>query len=335
VDKAERVLMEHLGCFIKECLKKTKVSPQSWWSKLAVPILLACALAMSSSVSSSAVIYKKYYEGLPDYEKNSPFKSNDPGLHAKLASAVKSAVIADKGCQAVLIGQYFPALDSNVCKATDSDKIKEILGKIAPSLDLKHLALWKTDLDSDNEPELLVGYLTPLKQTEDYSDPYFTLWLMKKNKTIYKVIHVGPFLAGRLHAIKSFGPFRNQKTVFIKFLSCTECDAIVFLLAVNFETSKDGSPFEFTYSQDHKSWAPIIEYELPGMGHTVNAEVETRIPLSTGPTGPHLLQKFTMKDDGRTEWWAFTCKGLRCDYEMTIGKLPERYKNHWDKGEKL
>ena len=327
--------MEHIGSFIKQQIKKARVSAHGWWSKLAGPLLLGCALVMFSGVASSKVIYKKYYEGLPDYEKNSPFKSDDPELHAQLASAVKSAVTTDKGCPAVLVGQYFPGLDSNVCKATDSDKIKRILGKIAPSLDLKRIALWKTDLDSDNEPELLVGYLTLLKQTEDYSDPYFILWLMKTEESVYKVTHVGPFLAGRLHAIRPFGPFKKQKTVFVKFLSCTECHAIVYLLAVNFGASKDGSPFEFTYSEDHKSWAPTIEYELPGMGHTVDADVETRIPSSAGPTSPHLLQKFTMKDDGTTEWWAFACKDLKCDHKMSRGKLPQIYKDQWEKGEQL
>ena len=158
---------------------------------------------------------------------------------------------------------------------------------------------------------------------------------MKKDGKTYRAVHVGPFLEGRLHVIKSFGPFRKDKTVFVKFSSCTECEPIVYLLAVNFGASKDGSPFEFTYSEDHKSWSPTIEYELPGMGHTVDADVETRIPPSDGSLGPHLIQKFTMKKDGTTEWWFFTCRGLKCDYKMTTGKLPELYKSHWDKGEKL
>jgi hypothetical protein len=312
----------------------TEVSPQSWWCKLVAPFLLGCVLAVFSSVTSSAVIYKKYYEGLPDYEKNSPFTSNDPGLHSQLESVIKAAAVTEKACAAVPINDFY-ALDSNVCKASDSVKIKGILGKIAPSLDPKNLALWKADLDSDGLPELLVGYLTNLKETEDYSDPYFTLWLLKKNGKIYKVVHVGPFLAGRLHAIKSFGPFRKHKTVFVKFLSCTECHPWVYLLAVNFSASQDGSPFEFTYNKDHKSWGPTLEYELPGMGHSVDAEVETRIPSSSGPAGPHLLQKFTMKNDGTTEWWAFTCKGLKCDHKMSTGKMPQIYKDQWEKGEKL
>jgi hypothetical protein len=334
MDKAKMALMEHIGGFTKHHMKKTKVSPQSWWCKLVAPILLGCVLAVFSSVPSSAVIYKKYYEGLPDYEKNSPFTSNDPGLHSQLESVLKAAAVTEKACAAVPINDFY-ALDSNVCKASDTIKIKSVLGKIAPALDPKNLALWKADLDSDGQPELLVGYLTNLKETEEYSDPYFTLWFLKKNGKIYKVVHVGPFLQGRLHTIRSFGPFRKDKTVFVKFLSCTECEPSVYLLAVNFGASKDGSPFEFTYSEDHKSWGPTLEYELPGMGHTVDAEVETRIPSSIGPTAPHLIQKFNIEAGKTIEWWVFTCTGLRCDYKMTTGQLPAEYKIYWDKAEKL
>lgn len=143
--------------------------------KTAVYILLGLTLVSFSVVTSSAVTYKKYYEGLPDYEKNSPFTSSDRRLHNHLASALKTAAENDKACAAVSISQYFPPLESNLCNASASTKIKAILSKIAPSLHPKNLALWKADLDSDGEPELLVGYLTSLSEV----DPYFTLWLMK------------------------------------------------------------------------------------------------------------------------------------------------------------
>jgi hypothetical protein len=48
-----------------------------------------------------------------------------------------------------------------------------------------------------------------------------------------------------------------------------------------------------------------------------------------------LLQNFRYKDEPKQEWWVFTCKGLRCDYEMYDNELPARHRPMWDAGERL
>lgn len=40
-------------------------------------------------------------------------------------------------------------------------------------------------------------------------------------------------------------------------------------------------------------------------------------------------------DDGITEWWAFKCKGLECDFEMSTDGLPKKYEEAWNKGQRL
>jgi hypothetical protein len=35
------------------------------------------------------------------------------------------------------------------------------------------------------------------------------------------------------------------------------------------------------------------------------------------------------------EWWTFTCKDFRCDYQMYAGQPPADFKKLWDKGRKL
>jgi hypothetical protein len=48
----------------------------------------------------------------------------------------------------------------------------------------------------------------------------------------------------------------------------------------------------FTYDSDHKDYDETIEYELPGMGHSVEANVETRVPKSVTASVPDLIQVF-------------------------------------------
>ena len=81
---------------------------------------------------------------------------------------------------------------------------------------------------------------------------------------------------------------------------------------------------------------PTIEYALPGHGHTIDAKVETR-SLPASAKGPHLLQSFTMEqgENRPDEWWTFTCKDFRCDYQMYAGQPPADFKKLWDKGRKL
>ena len=94
----------------------------------------------------------------------------------------------------------------------------------------------------------------------------------------------------------------------------------------------NGAAFEFTYDGDHQTFKPRIEYVLPGMGHSVDAKVETRALPATA-AGPHLMQQFRL-EDGKAEWWVFRCEKFKCDYEM-YDELPGKYRQTWQRGRKL
>jgi hypothetical protein len=146
--------------------------------------------------------------------------------------------------------------------------------------------------------------------------PFLNLWRLKIEADTYSVRHAGPFLSGRIRAVRDFGESVSRKVVFVQHVSCIECESTVYLTPIDFEAAKDARPYEFTYSEKHDSFDATLEYSLPGMGHTVDATVETRlIPPSAG--GPHLLQHFHMLEKGTPdEWWTFTCKQYRCDYTL-------------------
>jgi hypothetical protein len=129
----------------------------------------------------------------------------------------------------------------------------------------------------------------------------------------------------------AFGQVDKRQIVFVRHSSCTECHPWVYLTAVDF-FRPNGAAFEFTYDEDHKSFKYDIEYVLPGMGHSVDAKVETRA-LPATPGGPHLMQEFRL-DNGKTEWWVFRCANLKCDYEMH-DELPSKYRASWRSGRKL
>ena len=80
--------------------------------------------------------------------------------------------------------------------------------------------------------------------------------------------------------------------------------------------------------------ALVIEYRLPGMGHSVDAVTETRVPAPHGQTGPHLMQIFDI-EDGVDEWWLFRCRAHRCDYELFETELPPRYRAIWESALRL
>src|SRR5439155_23711767 len=90
------------------------------------------------------------------------------------------------------------------------------------------------------------------------------------------------------------------------------------------------------YAKAHDGFDSTIEYALTGQGHTIDAKVETR-SLPASAKGPHLLQSFTMEqgENRPDEWWTFTCKDFRCDYQMYAGQPPADFKKLWDKGRKL
>jgi len=296
-------------------------------------------LLFNYKLSFSKIIFKQYYGGLPDYEKNSPFNILDthPDLHNELRKILLQTRVSDRECKSGSInvpGLSSYELRSNICNKSDYERIKKIIGKLAPSLDEKKLTFWIYNIDKNNEPDLIVGFID-LSGDERVQDPYLSLWLLKNDKSKYHVVYAGPFLYGELQNVMFFGPDKNNKMIFIKHQSCTECEPWIYVTIVDFLKKSNGDVFTFTYSENHKEYNPTIEYILPGMGHSVDAEVETRIPVQIDKNGPHLIQHYVMEDKTE-EWWVFTCKERKCDYEFfKKSLLPEKYWVLWQKSKKL
>jgi hypothetical protein len=298
-------------------------------------LFLALIMLFILSGQSSAVEYKKYYEGIPDYEKVSPFVKNTEALHKELREILLKTTVDTKDCNKGTInvpGLTLYILKSNICESSDFLKIKSIIKKLAPSLDEAKLTFWRTDIIGGKEPELLIGFID-LIGDENVKDPYLSLWLLKYDGTKYNAIHAGPFLYGQLHYIGQFGQDSSRKMVFIKHMSCTECHPWVYLTIVDFLKGSNGDAFSFTYLENHKDFSYRIEYILPGMGHSVDAKVETRV-IQSGMKGPHLIQHFILEEGG-SEWWTFNCKELKCDYEFFKNSLPQKYNILWRNGQKI
>lgn len=293
----------------------------------------------------SKIKYFEPYKGLPDYDKNTPFTNMDRVQHQKLRKTLSNIMPNGKECKAgsVLIRKapkysedtsgedWRFELSTNICNQSKLSGIKKSIVSLAPSLKMENMTAWLTDIDGDKEPDLLVGYIDISE--DEFNYPYLSLWRMKYEKGKYKAYYAGPFLNGSLHTIQPFGEKRRSKTVFVRHASCIECEPTIYLTALDFEASEDARPYEFTYNEKHEGFRPEIEYELPGMGHTVDAKVETRI-LPPSIQGPHLLQYFDMKEQP-DEWWAFTCLNYRCDYNMYLSKPPDDFKKLWRKAKRL
>lgn len=293
---------------------------------------------------------KAYYKGLPDYEKDPVFKTDAPGPHRMLRAALPktAAPLCVRGRVEGKLNVDAPELKTNLCDGAAYATVRGLVMQIAPSLDSARLTFRTTDLDRDGEPELLVEYidLPPgLYQVQeagrlseetlpipgaDARDPYLSLWLLKFDGSVYRATYAGPFLVGEVHAEAPFGQAGKQAMIFVRHQNCTECHASTYLTVADFFRDEW---FQFSYDEAHKIFAPRIEYGLAGKGHTVDADVETRV-LPASAKGPHLMQQFRL-DDGKVEWWVFSCADLKCDYELHLGALPARYRKAWEAGRKL
>lgn len=290
--------------------------------------------------ANSTVKYLELYGGLPNYDEQPAFTVTTPEAHNNLRNALLRIRADTNQCKMgeVKIAQDWGILSidlwSNVCDAKSFNTLKGLVSKLAPGLHSDRISFWITNLDGDKEPDLLVGHID-VSEDKDAPYPYFSLWRLRFEKGTYRAVYAGPFLNGNLHAIRLFGTNPERKAVFVKHVNCIECEPIVYLTAIDFDAGKDASAYEFTYSNDHQGFAPSIEYELPGMGHTVDATVETRL-LPPTENGPHVLQFFDMEEgEGPDEWWAFTCKNYRCDYQIYKSEPPSEFIKLWKTAKKL
>ena len=295
-------------------------------SQAAEPAVAAKDTVSSGSPgeSRSGVHFKPYYEGLPDLDKAPPFVSQT----TEQANALRLLIEKEKGSTASCdkLSSRVPGA-VGVC-GQNLAAARQMLKATAQGLPPGRFSrIWLVDLDGDGERELLGQYDANAK---GQVDRYAAFFVFKWNTGRYRVTTASWFLEGSLHAVRFFGPTQTKK-VFLRFLSCTQCHAWVYLTVLDLTVLPTGVGYEFRYDlQDPHSRQPEIEYELPGNGHSIDAAVETRVPVQPDLAGPHLLQHFAI-EDGEDEWWSFACKELECEPEMTKGKPPARLLDQWKK----
>jgi len=292
------------------------------------------ALLTFSSTYTGAVQYVDYYKGLPNYDEQPAFiKDNQKAAYA-LHAALAKVNVSSRQCKVGVVNVWKDwklALKSNICDARTFKALRGLVSQLAPGLRSDRTTLWLTDLGANSNPDLIVGHID-LSQ-DQY--PHLSLWRLRLENGAFKALYAGPFLDGEIYAVRPFGANPKRKIVFVKHVSCIECEPITYLTGIDFDADNDARPFAFTYSEAHGGFESTIEYALPGMGHTVDAKVETRT-LPPSVNGPHLLQFFKMdKGEGPDEWWAFTCKDYRCDYEMYKKAPPAKFFGLWKRAKRL
>ena len=267
---------------------------------------------------------KPYYEGLPDLDNAPPFASQT----TEQANALRRLIEQEKGASPSCDKLSSPVLGTLEICGENLARAREMLKASAHGLPAGRFSrMWVVDLDGDDQRELLAQYDVKAKGQVDRYSAFFAF---QRDTGRYRVTAASWFLEGSLHAVRSFGPSQTKKA-FLRYLSCTECHAWVYLTVLDFTVAPAGAGYEFGYNlQEPESRQPEIEYELPGEGHSIDATVETRVPVQPDPAGPHLLQHFAV-EDGEDEWWSFTCKGLQCDPAMSKGKPPARMLDQWKK----
>src|SRR5208283_1062531 len=290
--------------------------------------------APSKAQSNSGIVYFEPNRGLPDYAHKSPFTAN-AGVSEALRHRLAEATTSPKQCKVGEVG--VPGLGktplfSNLCDKAQSDALRKLVAALAPDLTFATTAVWKVAITPNGEAQPVITHVDI--STDEFHYPYLSISRLEVTNDQLNAQFVGSFLSGQIHAVRPFGHEENSNKVFVKHLSCIECEPWVYLSVLDF-SQQSARSLKFTYDSDHKDYDETIEYELPGMGHSVEADVETRVPKSGDASVPDLIQTFRYKEEKKVEWWVFSCQGGQCDYQLFEGALPEKYRKSWTSADKL
>ena len=210
------------------------------------------------------------------------------------------------------------------CDLPTADKLGLFIKTKATWIDISHLSYSKNII---NKIPTLFVFISSIDK-EDH--PYMVIYQFNFPLDNVVTQFYGPFLNGVYHRINKVN---DNDTLFIKYDSCMECHPWVYLQAIQFSAEKNiGVPLHFNYQLGEPYWSPRMEYELPGMGHSVGGTVETRV-TRTGPFS--IIQKFSLYKDDKIEWWGFDCKSFRCKTDIRKNDLPKDWGNGWKTGKKI
>lgn len=299
------------------------------------PVLDYATMPAPKKGDDSGIVYFEPNRGLPDYLHKSPFAAalnNSGSFMRRLDEATVSPAPCKVGAVDVPdLGQM--PLFSNLCDKAQSDALRKLVAELAPDMTFATTAVWKAAVTPKGGAEPIIAHVD-ISTDDHFHYPYLSIWRLEIKNAQLIAQFAGSFLSGQIHAIRPFGHENQANKVFVKHLSCLECEPWVYLSVLDF-SQQSARSLEFTYDPDHKDYEETIEYELPGMGHSVEADVETRIPKGDTSSVPDLIQVFRYREEKKTEWWLFSCQHGQCDYQLFNGALPGRYRGSWASADKL
>lgn len=201
------------------------------WRLIAVVLLIFFTPAIADAVK-----YVEFYKGLPDYDKQKIFTVTTPELHQELRNTIIQIKTNNTQCnigEVTVDDDWKINLTSNVCDSISYQKVKSIISQIAPSLKPEKTTVWIINLDTNKEPDFVVGYID-ISEDKDAPYPYLSLWRLRFENGKYRSVYAGPFLNGSFYDAREFGVIQKRKAIFIKHVSCIECEPVVYLTAVDF-----------------------------------------------------------------------------------------------------
>jgi hypothetical protein len=286
--------------------------------------------------SAAAVVPLVARLGAPDYETYVPFTGRDPAIIAALRRRVRSAAPDGLPCVsgAVEVAKGRKAdLYSNVCQPGVVRDLRRLVASLAPALYDDRLAFWVVTPGAGAAPVLFVTHLD-IDPAEIEPRLYLNAWLIRIDDASYTVRHAGPFVGGRVWAVREFGNRAGRAVLFVRHVGCAGCAASEYLTAVDFGAADRATAYEFASTPRHDAYATRLPYRPTGDAG-VSANLETRtLPASAG--GPHVLQRFEGPPPGRdVEWRVYTCQEYRCDYRVERGRGSPGLRQLWSRGRVL
>jgi len=290
----------------------------------------------AESAPPEVVALAESYTELPRFDAASPFADLSPETSERLASLLRHAAVAPSPCESAVVGREDAVvelpLESNICDPRDFASLVGLLRTIAPSVRPDRLGLWKTDLGSDGTPELVLTQALLLSDGSGAFEPMMAAWLLRRQEQRYAVSYLGAYLAGRIHGFEPFGGLGRQRSIWIRWSRCTDCEATEL---VTIATLAPGSSrlgfFEVDYGVKEEAWTRQIlyQYAVLDAGQRVVDGVEAWYATGGADTGPHLIQR--LREGGEAEtWWVFSCRGLRCAAVFHGARLPGLYRALWN-----